>query len=179
MVVTAAALEGESQKRRPHRIDAIGDISHAELFFDDTPFFILHMQSIEGGRQTLSFGGLRQQIPRQLPGQKLIERQVLIEGLNDPVAIRPDGSKAVHLIAMGIGVPGNIQPLDRHPLTIAWRIEQSIDQSFIGLRSVIREERINLGQGRREAGEIKRQPSYQCGPGGRRGWLQSLLFQFL
>ena len=69
---------------------AVGHVFHTKFFGRAAPFDLLRMQPIEGGRQNLFVGGVRQLVSRQLPRDEILVRHVLIEGFDDPVTIWPD-----------------------------------------------------------------------------------------
>jgi len=86
-----------------------------------------------------------QQIAGQLFDGELIERHVAIEGVDDPVAIQPDVAMVVDVVAVGVGVAGQVEPFLRHPLAVAWRGKQAVDQALVGIGPVVGDEGIDLG----------------------------------
>ena len=177
MVVTARAFERQPEKGRAHRVDAVDDVGDAKLLGDDPALFVLHVQPIERRRQALLLRRIGQQIARQLPADELPIRQVAIERRDDPVAIRVDRPVAVHLIPVRVGVPGDIEPVDRHPLAIPGRGKQPVDHRLVGCWRLISDKRRDLFGRGRQAGQIERgapQPGFprRLGRGG-----QPLLLQ--
>src|SRR5262249_41237682 len=79
VVVTAAAFEGEAEEGSPHRGHAVYDVGDAELLFDHAALLVLHVQAIEGGGEALVLGRARQQVARELPGEKLVELLIAVE----------------------------------------------------------------------------------------------------
>ena len=134
VIVTAGTLQCQAQKRRAERIDAIDHITDAKFFLDDAALFVLQVEAVEGGGEPLFPGGVRQQVAGELPGHKPVEGQVFIEGLDDPVAIRPDWPGRIHLIAVGIGVARQIEPLGSHALAEPRRIQEPIHHFPVGIR---------------------------------------------
>ena len=166
MVVAPRAFKRQPQERGPKRIDAIDDIRDAELFLDDTSLFVLRVEPVERRGDALRLRRIGEQVARELPRCELVERQVVVEGGDHPVAVRPRRAKAVHLIAVCVGIPRQIEPLGRHPLTVARRLEQPVDHPLIRFRRRVLHERFNLIQRRRQSGEIERdaanQPFFAC-----------------
>ena len=80
------------------------------------------MIAIEGGGENLLARRIRHEITCDLPGDKLIVGQVLIERLHDPISPCPHGSVAIILIAISVCVPRHIQPLDCHALAIVFAL---------------------------------------------------------
>ena len=178
MVVAPRAFKRQPQERGPKRIDSIDDIRDAELFLNDAPLFVLRVESVERGGHALRLRRVGEQIARELPCGKLVERQVVVEGGDHPVAVRPRRTKAIHLIAVRVGIPRQIEPLGRHPLTVARRLEQPVDHPFIRLRRRVLHERFDFTRRRRQSGEIEcdatNQPLLGCF---RRERLQSAFLQ--
>ena len=132
VVVAAAAFERQAEESGAHRVHAIDHVGHAVLLLDDAALLVLHVQPIERRRQALFLGGVGQQVAGQLPGDELVERQILVERLDDPVAVGPHRPVAVHLVAVRVGVPGQVQPVGRHPLAVARRRQQPVDDFLVG-----------------------------------------------
>ncbi len=69
-----------------------------------------------------------------LPADKRVVGHVTVEGIDHPVAIRPGiGPHLIHLKAMALGKPHDIEPVPRPPLAIPRRGEQLVDQIAVGL----------------------------------------------
>ena len=66
---------------------------------------------------------IRQQVAGHLLGDKPVERHVVVERLDDPVAPNPHVAQAVVLVAVGVGVAGGLQPAKGHVLAVPWRIK--------------------------------------------------------
>ena len=92
------------------------------------------MIAIKPGCDDLVPPRIRQQIPRQLFGQKPIVWLVGIERINHPIPPSPHHPLAVALIALRIGIPRRVQPANRHPLAKPWRLQQPVHNPLIGLR---------------------------------------------
>ena len=79
------------------------------------------------------FGVIRQQVAGQLIAQKLVVRQVAVEGVDHPIAPQPHVAAAVDRVAVGVGVAGCVEPIERHPFAEVRTGEQAIDQPFVGI----------------------------------------------
>ncbi len=168
VVVAAGALERQAQHRRAERVDAIRDVFLAELLLDAAAFVRLAVQAVERGRQALLVGRVRQQIAGQLPGEETVVGQVLREGADDPVAPRRHVALDVGLVAVGIGVAREIEPVHRHALAVGRRGEVAIDGALVGAGPRVGEERVDLGRRRRQSGQVEGEPAQQHRPIGRR-----------
>ena len=78
---------------------------------------------------------------------------------------------------MRVAVTRRIEPVSSLMLAVSRRVEQLLDELVVSLRRLIRDEHIDLGGCRRQAGEIKRQPANQRDLVRLRRWLQSRLVQ--
>ena len=155
MIVAARAFGGEAEERGAEGVHAVHDVGDAILFLGDAAFLVLVVQAIEGRGEPLLFRRVRQQVARELPRHELIEGQILVERLDDPVAIRPHGAEAIRLIAVGVGETREVEPLGRHALAETRRGEQTIHDALVGVRRGVGEKFIQPLQRRRQAGEIK------------------------
>ena len=68
---------------------------------------------------------------------------------------------AVGLIAVGVGVARGVEPADRHPLAEPGRGQQAVDDLLVRVRAGVALERIDLGEGRRQAGQVERHAAEQ------------------
>ena len=119
VVVAFAAFQGQAEKRRTHRVDPVGYVFLMKFLLDRTALLGLAVQPVEGGGQPLLLGRVRQQVAGNLPGEKLVVRQVPVEGIDHPVAPRPDKARLVRLIAVGVGKARQVQPVEGHALAEA------------------------------------------------------------
>src|SRR5437899_11475737 len=113
------ALERQAKKSSAEGIDPVIDVSDAEFLLDHAAFLGLEMQTIEGSGEALLFGGIGQEIAGKLPSDEFIERQVLVVSFDNPIAVRPHWTRGVHLITVGIGETGEIEPCDSHAFAVA------------------------------------------------------------
>ena len=68
-----------------------------------------------------------QQVAGQLFDGELVERHVAVEGVDHPVAIRPDLAVVVEVDAVGVGVAGGVEPVAAAVLAPVRRGQQLID----------------------------------------------------
>src|SRR3712207_9063047 len=62
----------------------------------------------------------------------------------------------VELVAVGVGVPGEVEPVPRPPLPVPRRVQEPVDHLFPGVRGRVLDERLNLLRCRREAVQVER-----------------------
>ena len=123
MVVTAGAGDCYPQQRAGDRIDLLVDDVRA-LFFSVLLGVNLDSHGkVGGGRQPpVGDGRIRrgwQQVAGELFADKLIEGTVLVEGIDDVVAIVVgEGIGLVLIGAIGVGVAHHVEPVSSPAFTI-------------------------------------------------------------
>ena len=103
-----------------------------------------------------------------------VERQVAIEGVDHPVAPAGHVAAAVDVVAVGVGEPGGVEPVEGQPLAEVGRGQQAIDERLVGVGRRVGQERVDLGRGRGQAGQVERQAADQGGAVGLGGGPQAL-----
>ena len=103
-----------------------------------------------------------QQVARQLLNGELIEGQVSIQGVNDPLTISPgNGAEEVLQIPVAIRVVCQVEPPARPVFAKMARLQQAVHDTFISVDPWIIDKRFNLARARRKPNEIQRQSSQQ------------------
>ena len=155
MVMAAGTLERQAEKGGRGGVDPIGDILDPVLLVDDAPFGREHVIAAEARGHPLGERGISEQVARHLFGHEPIEGDVLRERPDHPIPPGPECPRLVVVVAVGVGVPGDIEPLHRHPLGIPRRHEKSVDHALVGRGGGIGEKRCNLLRRRRKASQIE------------------------
>ncbi len=93
---------------------------------------------------------------------ELVERQVAVERVDDPVAIAPGlgqlatGGAGLRVGVVVVGVADHVEPVPRPALAVGRRGQQPIDDLLERLGRTIRKERRDLVRRRRQAGQVER-----------------------
>ena len=135
---------------------------------------------MEGGGEFLIQRGAGDEIAGELVDDKLVVRQILVESVDDPVAVFPDIAVCVVAEAFGIGVAGEIHPDGSPALAEVRGGEQALGLGGDGGGEIFRGgglEGIELGEGRRQADEIERRAAQPLGGLRGGGWLEVFRFQ--
>ena len=163
VIVAARAAHGEAHECLAHQLCALVDVLDAKLLVDDAAFVVPLAHAQERGGEQLLRGGFRKQIARHLPRDELVVRNVARERGDDPVPVRVhQAAGAIVQVAVAVAVTADIQPHLRHALGVGRCAEQAIDQFFIRIRALVRDERVDFLQRRRQAGEVYRDAIDQC-----------------
>ena len=64
---------------------------------------------------------------------ELVERHVVIECIDHPVAVRPDAAVIIQMKSMSVTVAGGIEPVAGTVFTVVAGIEERIDNFFVGI----------------------------------------------
>ena len=100
MVVATTAIERQAKPNRAHGLGHVEHIIDAILLGDAAALAIDHVVAVEAGGQNLFVRRIRQKITGQLLNRELIERHVVVERTNHPVAPGPHRTLTVTLIAV-------------------------------------------------------------------------------
>ena len=139
VIVAARAAERQPEKCGAGGGHAVHDRLHAVLLEIDAAFIVARRIAMEAGGDQLIHGRVRQHVARDLFDRELVERHVVIQRIDDPVAIFPDLARGVDGVAVGIGVARHIEPMPAPSLAVMRRSQQSIDDALIGIGSAHRQ----------------------------------------
>src|SRR5688500_15911962 len=178
MVMAARAAVSKSKEYRSNRV---GDVVQDFLAALDR---IVHIELVRkvpieaGGNSSGSVIGIKL-VSGQLFLDKAVIWFVLIEGLDDVVAIAPDVRPVyVRPEAFAFGVPGKIEPVARKPLPIGRGGQQPVDYFLIGIRRCIGDELANVFRSGRQSGHVQTRAAKQRDLVSRGIQAQALTFEF-
>ena len=177
VVVAARATHGESKPGGCRGACAVHHILHVIFLGDCAALKVDLIVAVEPARDFLFYRRVGKQVAGQLLDGELIERQVAVESVNDPITPGPHLAQAVNVIAMRIGVTGQVEPLHRHALAVVRGLQQLVYAFFVSVGRMVREKRVHLGGSGRQTRQIERNAPQQRGlvSFGRR--FQALSFQ--
>ena len=73
---------------------------------------------MKAGRDALGLGRPGKHVARNLLDGELVERQIRVDGVDDPIPKQPDRTAAVFLVAIGVRVTGQVEPTPSPPFAI-------------------------------------------------------------
>ncbi len=114
---------------------------------------------MESSRHELVLGGLGQQVARDLLHDEPVERHVVVQRLDDPVAVAPDRSRPVDRVAVRVGVARDVEPVPAPALAVMRRLEQALHQPAVRAGLRVARERANLLGRREQARQIQASPA--------------------
>ena len=177
VVMALRTSEGEAEHRLAQGLHAVGVVVDEVLRGDGAALVCVHVVPLETGRDELGVGRVRQEVTGQLLQDELVVGQVVVEGLDHPVAPEPHVAAAVDGEAVGVGVTGGVQPLERHAFAKVRASQQASDELGIGLGVAVSDEGLDLFGGGRQAREVEGYATDQRGAIGASGGLKPLLLQ--
>ena len=121
--------------------------------------------------------GVGQQVAGNLFDREFIEMLVGVEGLDDPVAVRPQRPFVVEMQAVRVAIAGGVQPDAGHVFPIAGGLQQPINHFGIGIRILVGQKRIHFGGSWRQPGQIESHAANERDLVGRLGGNQPLGIQ--
>ena len=128
-----------------------------------------------GGRDTVEF------VAGQLLLDEAIPRLVGVERADDVVAVAP-GVRSDRIrvrVAVGVGVPRDVQPMAAPAFAVGFGSQQPVDQFREGVGGGVGDERGGLGRRRRQAGQIEGRATDERGAIGLGREVEPVGFQFL
>src|SRR5262249_40468333 len=102
-----------------------------------------HVIAMESAGDLLVESGVREQVAGELFDGEPIERHILLERVDNPLAPAGHVSSAVDVVAVGIGVAGGVEPVESHALTVSRRGKQRVDESLVRVRPIVGEEAVD------------------------------------
>ena len=178
--VALHAAEADAHPCLPSGAHAVDDGGDAELLIIGAALAVDLGEAAESGGDLLVERRVRDQIAGDLFDGELVEWQVAVEGVDEPIAVFPDLAAAIVGVARAIGVAGEVHPDGGPALAEMRRCEQPVGFLFDGSLQVCGSgflEDVEFVDGGRQSGEVERgaaQPLRGIG-GGR--WIQLLRFK--
>ena len=154
VVVTLRARERQAQPDRGRGADALGGVTQPVFLGVRAHLGGRRAVAQEGGGHQLPLAGLGQQVPGQLLGRELIERQVAIEGVDDVVPVGVHLAEIIIVIAIRIRVARQIEPVLGHPFSECRSGQQPVHHALVCRRGGVGEEGVHLRRRRWQPGEI-------------------------
>ena len=185
MIVTAGAGQGHAQEGPTDDVDLVVDIIGDHQF-------LVHVAGHEVGDGQHSRGdqGIGvdllgivrlQQVAGDLVAHEIAVGQVLVERLDDPIAVAPGFSEIARRRQLDqiarIGVANHVEPVPPPALAVLWRRQQTIHHPGESGRRLIAQEGVDFLRSRRQADQVEGGSTDQGALVGRSGRRKPLRFQ--
>ena len=134
VVVALGAADGEAEEGGGggvHAIEHVLDARSPRRCAPPSPLKVwLRLKPVA---RRCSRRGVGEQVAGDLLDGELVERQVVVHRRDHPVAPGPHRARGVGLVAVGVGVAGGVEPVERHALAVARRGQQAIHDLLVGV----------------------------------------------
>lgn len=108
VIVALRAIGGEAEVDPADGLDAVCGIEGEVFFVDGSTFIGGDVAALESGGDELLGGGIGEEISSDLVGGELVEREVVVEGGDDPIAVGPHFAIVIEVHAMGVGITSGV-----------------------------------------------------------------------
>jgi len=165
VVVTPAAVDGQSQERARDRPDHLGQFlltgpPHLAL----ARTHMLHLVPFPGdekpGGGDAVAGGVGQDVAGDLLADELVVGEIGVETVDDIIAVTPRvRAELVVFETVTLGVADHVQPVAAPTFAVVRRGEQSVHQSSLGVRGPVGQECCQLLRSGAAAGSLADRPA--------------------
>ena len=173
--VTLSATGGQPHPNSPRGCDPVDRGIETEFQGIDSAFFVELGVSVKPGGGFLILRSVGQHVPGQLLDGELVVGHIVIESPDHPVAVGPDVAGTIFLVAIAVGVAGEVEPLASPLFPVARGGEQLVDQALVGIRSFVVDEGIGLFGVWRQTDQVEIKSSDQRILVGFFRWIQVIL----
>jgi len=118
VIVTLGATDRHAQPDRAQGVDTIHDVLVDILVRVGAALVGGHVVADETGGDALFAGRGGEQIAGQLLNGECVVGLVPVECVDHPIAPKPHKTDAIEVIAGGVGIARQVQPVRRHPFTV-------------------------------------------------------------
>ena len=119
------------------------------------------MITIEAAGDLLLGRGVGKQITCELFDGELVERHIAVEGVDHPFAPAGHVAAAIDVVTVGVCVARGVEPVEGETFAVVWRGQEMVDKPLVASRLIVGEISIDFREGRRQAGEVEREPTDQ------------------
>src|ERR1035441_4127533 len=162
MVVTLSATDGLAEPHGAHGAHTIGQHTGFVVFRLRAAFLRREDKPIERGGDFLFRRAVGQQVAGQLLARELVEGLVLVECLDYVVAIGPNVSRIVRMVARSEEQKSEIEPTYRHSLAKLRRCEELLYEPGYCSRRRVPLERLHVPGLGRQANQVEVKPAREC-----------------
>ncbi len=138
VIVALSAGHGQAEKHLAGGLDPIDGVDGEVLLGNGAALMSDHVIAVEAGGDALRLGGVGHQVTGQLLNDKLVEGQVVVVGLDHPVAPQPHVTTAIDGKSVGVGVARLIHPRHRHALAEVRRCQQTTNRVLPRIFAMLR-----------------------------------------
>ena len=161
VVVTNRTLGRQSEHHGAHRVGAVDTVPREDFVVDRPVFVGGDVQPVESRGDAVAVGGAGQQVAGELPGDELVVGQVVVDRVDDPVAVGPHLAVIIQVQSVGVGVADQVQPVPTDVLSELRCIEKFVDDALVSVRVGVGEVTVDHVAPGRQSGEVQMHPAEQ------------------
>ena len=158
------ASQRQAQKSDSGHIDPVHHRLYTVLLEIHPALKIEQGVAMKASRDDLLLRGLGEQVARQLLDDELIKGEIPVQGFDHPIAIHPDLAGRVIVVAVGVCVTSDIEPVTSPALPVGWGIQEPVHHSFVSAGIGVRDKVLHIGGEWRQAGKVKMHAPGEGGP---------------
>ena len=159
MVVALRATDGLREPDGADGADAVGEVARLVVLRLRAALLGGEQQAVESGGHARLQRGVGQEVAGKLLNGEPVETLVLVERLDDVVAVGEDVARRVGMVADSVRVTHHVQPADGHALAVVRRGEQALDELGVGVWRLVIHERVHLFGLGRQAEQVEVEPA--------------------
>ena len=134
--VALGALGGDPEHCLAEAVDPIEHLDHPELLRDDRPFLVEHAVAKESGGHDLVLRGIREQVAGHLLDHEAVVGEIAVDRPDHPIAPRPLLPRRILLVAVGVGIARQIEPVAGPLLAVALASEEFFDRGVVAVTEI-------------------------------------------
>ena len=121
VVMTLGAAKGEPEENLAGGRDPVEDGIDPELFAVHATLGVDLCVAMKAGCNALCRRSIGEHVASQLLDDKLIERQIIVGGADDPIAVLPHYAGSIVAVTIAIGITGGVQPMASPAFSVSGR----------------------------------------------------------
>ncbi len=134
VIVALCATNSEAEKHLSRRICAVHRVGNIKFIGVSSTLFIERHATIEAGCHPCGIASLGEEVACHIFHNKPVIGFVAVKGVDDVVPVEPHGAHGVIVIAVGVSVACEIEPVLGHALSVMRRVDHGVDEIGILFR---------------------------------------------
>lgn len=133
VVVASSTTGSQAQPHGRHRLNPVDHVLEVIFLRNSATLRVQTIVAAETGGDDLVGGWMGKEVAGQLVDREPVIRHVLVECVYNPVAPAELVSLVVVLVAVAVGITSAVEPIHRHSLPVARRLQQAVDGLFVSI----------------------------------------------
>ena len=134
--VALGTLGGDPEHCLAEAVDPVEHLDHPELLRNDRPLFVEHAVAQITGGHDLILRGIREQVAGHLLDHEAVVGKIAVEGADHPIPPHPLLARRILLVAVGVGIARQIEPVAGPLLAVALTGEKFFDRGVVAVPEI-------------------------------------------